>query len=655
VRRALSLSLLLWLGACGGRTLPPPSSTAPAVRADELAPLVALARGGPGAKEFPEADALVSLDRDDIRLEADGGVTLHHRSVVKLLDAQRAKEKFADVHIPYDTRREALTIVHARTVNADGTVHPASAEEISDILPPQLVGATMYSGLLERVISFPAVDRGSVVELEYVRVTRSTPDAARGGEEALATWDPVAVRTVTLTAPRGQPVRFSVEGMVLAPDESEDARAGTHTWTFTVRDSPDRHPESGTPADAAFTPRLVYSFLPDWPAAARPVAGRYLSAMASAALPAAVKTRSAELTAGAGDDLERARRLFAFVAHDIRSVDVPLGWAGYAPDAPEAVLARRYGDGRDKVGLLVALCAAAGIAGTPVLVRTGGVPVVESVPTVAQFDQMIVRLSVAGRPPLWLDPLDEHGQFALGFAGQDNLVLPLVADGGAPVVRPPLAADSSLAHASQDYVLRSNGDLDARQSYAVSGWFARAASERLRALKGENLQRYFQQLAAEFSPAALDAEHQVGDLESVSGPIAIAQHIAVPGYAPAQGRFRVFELPPSAVPFLDLPDASLDQRKYPLWLGTPRTLVQDVTLALPAEWTVVYAPAAIERSVPGLRYRSSCKVAGPRLTCHSELAVERLQIAGAAYQALHRTMAERDDYRRRVVLLQRAP
>src|SRR5204863_8928486 len=101
----------------------------------------------------------------------------------------------------------------------------------------------------------------------------------------------------------------------------------------------------------------------------------------------------------------------------------PLGAAGYEPHAPDVVLQNRYADERDKVGLLLALAASQGIKGRPVLVRTGKVPVVAKVPTLAQFDRMIAKLDIGGKE-VWLDPNDEHGQYGIAFAGQDNLVLP---------------------------------------------------------------------------------------------------------------------------------------------------------------------------------------------------------------------------------------
>ena len=60
---------------------------------------------------------------------------------------------------------------------------------------------------------------------------------------------------------------------------------------------------------------------------------------------------------------------------------------------------------------------------------------IASVPTVAQFDRMIAKLDVGGKD-VWLDPSDEHGQYGVAFAGQDNLVLPLDKGGSELGARP---------------------------------------------------------------------------------------------------------------------------------------------------------------------------------------------------------------------------
>src|SRR5262249_37597795 len=74
-----------------------------AIKDPDLAMMTELAQGGPDA-QYPQADAIVAVDRDEITLKADGSVVSHSKSIVKLLDAQRGKEKFADVHIPFDSK-----------------------------------------------------------------------------------------------------------------------------------------------------------------------------------------------------------------------------------------------------------------------------------------------------------------------------------------------------------------------------------------------------------------------------------------------------------------------------------------------------------------------------------------------------------------------
>jgi hypothetical protein len=413
--KTATLGLVLLASGCAGAFRAKGQAPADAGAEPQLANLVELARSGPDLAQYPQADAVVALNHEDVRLEKDGRVVTRHHFIVRIIDAQRGKEKFADLHIPFDSNRQTLTIRTARTINPDGTVHVAGKEEITDILPPELVGATMYSGLLHRVVSFPAVDRGSVIDLDFERVSRADADNPMGAVFPLEAWNPQILRQVTISAPVGQMVHLAVEGMKLAPSEDEDGPAvpatdRRHRWTFTLANTPDRHPEADSPQDDVYSARLLLSFLPDWRAAHARIAGRYLDVVLPRTPAPAVKAKAAALVVGARTPYDRAQRLFKFVAHDIRSINLSLGEAGYTPNPPQAVLAQRYGDGRDKVGLLIALCAAEGITAVPVFTREGGVPVVPGVPTVGQFDRIVARIVVPGhdKGDIWVDTSQQY-------------------------------------------------------------------------------------------------------------------------------------------------------------------------------------------------------------------------------------------------------
>ena len=666
MNKTLLLSLALF-AACKGHDADKKSTDKPAaadpwakkdaVKVDakkdpDLAKMTELAQGGPGATEYPQADAVIAVEHDDFMFKSDGTIIHKTKSIVKVLDAQRAKEKFADVHLPFDGKRQTLTVDTARTVNADGEAHAASPDEIGDIVPSYLADATIYSDVRERVVSFPAVDKGSVIELETTRTTKPGPDSPMGAEVMLGQWDPILDRTVTITAPSGMTPKLAVEGIDLKATESSSGDG--HTWTFHLDKQPDRHPEGGSPSDAITLPRLVIGFQPSWQKVLEPVAARFLDKAIPQPLPDAIKAEADRVVAGATTDADKAQKLFAFVAHDIRSVDVPLGAAGYEPHAPAEILANKYADARDKVGLLLALASAEGIAGRPVLVRSGKVPVIQSVPTIAQFDHIVAKLTV-DKKDVWLNPSDENGQYDFVLAGQDSLVLPLEKGGSELGQRPAMDPSTSVSHVTAKYVLNGNGDLDATYNYEMTGWFANRASGELRPLKGENLDKFFQHAAGELSASAIDKGHEVSDTMSVNGPMSVTHKVSVPGYSAAQGNFRNFEMPPVTLGFAeDAPSASLSKRKYPLWVGAPRTEKGDVTVQIPAGWKVAYVPEKMEGSAAGVSYSSACEATGQTVSCHDEIKLDKLVLGNDQYGAFHDALAKLQAYERRVVLLTKA-
>ena len=150
---------------------------------------------------------------------------------------------------------------------------------------------------------------------------------------------------------------------------------------------------------------------------------------------------------------------------------------------------------------LLALASSQGIKGRAVLVRTGKVPVISSVPTLAQFDRMIAKLDVGGKD-VWVDPSDEHGQYGVAFAGQDNLVLPLDKGGVELGSRPALDPSTWVSHTKAQFTLSPNGDLDGEVHVRALGLVRGSRDAELRPLKGELADRFFQQQAAGMSASA---------------------------------------------------------------------------------------------------------------------------------------------------------
>jgi hypothetical protein len=264
---------------------------------------------------------------------------------------------------------------------------------------------------------------------------------------------------------------------------------------------------------------------------------------------------------------------------------------------------------------------------------------------------MVATLSIGGKD-IWLQPTGEHARFDVAYAGQDNLVLPVQRGGAELGRRPPLDPSSSISKVSAKYTLAPNGDLDATYAYDLTGAFAETASEELRPLKGENLEKYFQNAAGNAGAGAVDEKHDITTLDTIDGAVHVDHEVRIPSYVQNQGSFRVLELPsPTLGLASQLPMMGLSERKYPLYLGTPKTHVSDVSITIPAGWKVAYVPENFENAADGIAYKEACTSTGQQVTCHAELAVSKVSLPADKYVPFYDAMAKRGAYERRVVLL----
>ncbi len=119
-----------------------------------------------------------------------------------------------------------------------------------------------------------------------------------------------------------------------------------------------------------------------------------------------IKKKTAELIAGAVEPMDKLKKIFRFVADDIKYIALELGVHSYKPYQANDVFERGYGDCKDKATLLVAMLKEAGIAGEMVILRTRDMGNVDPTPpSIALFNHAIAYVPQFG---LYLDATVEH-------------------------------------------------------------------------------------------------------------------------------------------------------------------------------------------------------------------------------------------------------
>lgn len=260
---------------------------------------------------------------------------------------------------------------------------------------------------------------------------------------------PVLTSRFVLTLPPG----WEATGRVLnhPGDGGYRNAGGTHTWE--LRDLPWIEEEEYSPDWHLLAPRLALSYFPAGTGAAlRPLAdwtavSQWMSTLADgqSQLTAALQAKAAQLTANAATPLEKIRAIAAHV-QQTNYISVQMNvtrGGGYTPHRADEVLAKNYGDCKDKSNLMKALLAAAGIDSHLVAIFSRARDFVRPEwPSTMQFNHMILAVrapagvdlpivtehATLGRL-LFFDPTDpytpvgdlpddEQGSHALVIAGE---------------------------------------------------------------------------------------------------------------------------------------------------------------------------------------------------------------------------------------------
>jgi len=203
------------------------------------------------------------------------------------------------------------------------------------------------------------------VTLEYQVVTRVKPLAPGEFwyEYCFPTYAALNDGTLQINIPKSREIKLK------SPDRKYETRddGDRRIYLWTVKNFvPNRSKRQNDEDLEDEAPDVQLSSFTDW----QQIATWYAKLQSERAVPDdAVKAKAVELTRGATSEEEKTRRLYDFVAQDIRYVSLSFGIGRYQPHPASEVLHNGYGDCKDKHTLLQALLAAEGIKSNPVLIH----------------------------------------------------------------------------------------------------------------------------------------------------------------------------------------------------------------------------------------------------------------------------------------------
>lgn len=472
--------------------------------------VLSLLSNSPEPEDYPEASAIVLLDKAIIQLNIDGSNTEKTHRIVKILN-EKGRTSYSQVSIPYST---SLKLEKAVTITPEGEEHEATE-------------------IKRGKISFPMVSIGSTIEYKYSinRYSGGWLDQHYYETWIFQDWVPVLKSEYILALPKGMEiVTYLSSDKIKHTIENFD---GYDVNIWETQNLPEIHSEADSPPIRDLTAKVMVSTILSWDKLAR-----WQNSLIDNQFDVDEKIREIveQLVSGTGDRKEIIRKIYEYLVTEIRYLYTGEGIFGKKPHNAINIFANRYGDCKDKATLIIAMLKEAGIksyyAGLPV---RGTGEVIKSVPC-PQTNHIIVYIPDSDEKgtPIFIDPTSRYLPFDILSAGDQDVDALILKRPGYEFIRTPIEPpDKSTKTYLFDMKIDENGNILCSTKLTGTGEFAATYRNMFR-VSGKRSEFLEKSLNAIIRGAHL-IEYNFKNFENIQPPIEIEFVFSAPNFARLSG------------------------------------------------------------------------------------------------------------------------
>jgi transglutaminase-like putative cysteine protease len=588
---------------------------------------------------------VVLVDESAMTVSEDGRVTTVSTYAVRILNREgRGAAVASDL---YDTDMGKVREIKAWLIRPSGQVKSYGKDDTID--QAAALNDVYDESRLKKIVAVEDVEAGAVFGYQTTSEVRPYFNQSVWYFQGIS---PVRSSRVTLTLPQG----WRANGVTFNHANIEPTVSGT-SYSWELHDLPPIEREPASPSWSNLAPRLAINYFPTEgtrAAASRSFdnwteVSRWYSELSDpqAAPDETLAAKARELTTGAKSELEKIRAIGRYV-QNIQYISIQIGVGRWRPHAAAQVLAKSYGDCKDKANLMRSLLKAINIESHPVLIYAGDATYVrETWASPRQFNHCIIAIKVSdetqaatvvthpklGRllifdatdddTPVGDLPDHEQGSYALVVAG----------DAGSLMRMPVIPPEANRLERVIDASLDGDGSLTASvRENATGKWAVSYRSE----FRHESRPAYVKIIESWVTRGATAA--RVSKVEprdnSVEGRFDLDVDFVAPAYGQLmQGRLMIFK--PAIVSRRESLFLTEAKRTHPIVLES-RAFTETVRVKLPAGWIVDELPDAVTLDTSFGSYKTTYEAKDGVLVFTRALLVRGATIPADQYESVRK-------------------
>ena len=525
-----------------------------------------------------DADAVILYNGYDIRINEDGSRHSSSERLTRIL-TQNGREEHADYSIFMDRGKTDIHVIKGGTYKADGTFEPIEKAGINDVTPMFMSNALMYGDFINRVYSFSSVEPQSTLYLHYT-MDRQNEEGYDSGLILFQSSDSTLRKKVTITEPANAKLIY---------ETNTKATKSGRTITIDEKDIPKVKSEGKRPPAETIGKYIIYTTAKDWYQATHFFRNNVIEATDYEN--ESIKTLAQEITSKCTTKDEKIKKCLEFLNQNIKYTPVSLGVGSYKPRYASETLASKYGDGKDKVTLLKALLKTLDIDSEIALIRASNAPIHKNVPTIKQFD--IIMLAVKKENKRWglLDTSNMTSQTGYVKVEDNSEALILLKDKCRLVKQESYFEIPNYSSSCISAKLNNDGSADVEMELLEQGSFDSSARLPLLINLGQNLKKYINSAGEAFSPSTEIKDFSYSQPDDYSIPVSMKIKMQCNKFALKQNDYFLLNLNPPPFKFSRIGfDTTVSEREYPYVLGNNRIVEYKYILELPQNLEAIFVP-----------------------------------------------------------------
>ncbi|HID92658.1 MAG TPA: DUF3857 domain-containing protein, partial [bacterium (Candidatus Stahlbacteria)] len=546
------------------------------------------------------------------------------------------------VRIPYDSEKEDVRIIEARTFKPNGEIMRPESSAIFDMSAPEVWKASAYTNAKLRIVTFVGIEKGAILECRYKRIPKSKKLGIIArilsfckrkkkehffGEVIFGGYEPIIKKEFTLVVPKGVAFKYKMINGEYVPEVKEEAKNIIYTWR--LKNLPPIVKEPYMPNIREMVPRLIYSSFDSWDELGRWFARKFYRCIKmDREMRAKVEELSMEKTSE-----EAIRDIFLYVLNQYRNVDLDLGAAGYTPNKASFVYQVKYGDCRDKSILLVSMLREAGIEAFPTLINRSGVTVVKEVPSPKSFDDLIVAIK-EGNVYYFLDPKAKNSRYGYLPEEEQGVYAFVVFDKGTEFVRTPASPiEANVSKSLMKLSVSPSGGVDGEIFCHLSGFYDREARKLLKDRSKKEREQLFATRVGAMQTGTKLVSYSVSNLNNLMDSVSIHVAFKADRMAPYQADVLTINLPDNPISFTYFADyVELDERQHPLITLSPRSIEYGVIVEIPWGFGIEYIPEKFTMENELAKAEVLCESKRTEITYKASFIIKKRKISIDEYE-----------------------